>query len=77
MNDAGEGAWSEPLEVISGAGNPEPPVAPVCLVKSAHNILVSWKAPCNNGAKISEYRLECLRPNQDFTNVSKFNNIGQ
>ncbi|XP_067948036.1 fibronectin type-III domain-containing protein 3a-like isoform X2 [Watersipora subatra] len=69
-NEVGEGDWSEPLEVISGAGSPEPPMAPVCHPKSAHSILISWKTPCNNGAEISEYRLECMQPHvQDYTCV--------
>ncbi|XP_067949562.1 uncharacterized protein [Watersipora subatra] len=69
-NEVGEGDWSEPLEVISGAGSPEPPMAPVCHPKSAHSMLISWKTPCNNGAEISEYRLECMQPHvQDYTCV--------
>lgn len=70
VNAAGEGSWSEPLEVLSGAGSPESPAPPSCCPKSANSVQVSWQAPCNNGAKISEYRLEMHRPGQtDFTQV--------
>jgi len=64
VNEVGVGEWSEPLEVISGPGVPEPPTQPKCLVKSPHVVVISWLAPCNNGAKITEYKLEWLKPDQ-------------
>jgi len=71
VNETGEGDWSEALEVLSGAGTPEPPQAPHCVPRSAHCVLVSWNSPCNNGAKISEYRLEWLKPDaQEYVHVS-------
>lgn len=72
MNEAGEGEWSEPVDILSGAGVPEPPEAPVCMPRTAHNVYVQWKTPCNNGAKISEYRLEYQKPGEhEFSSVSR------
>ena len=71
MNAAGEGEWSEAAQVLSGAGAPEPPTAPVCTVRSAHAICVSWDAPCNNGARILEYKVEWRHSDQqDFSPVT-------
>ncbi|CAG5129287.1 unnamed protein product, partial [Candidula unifasciata] len=58
FNRAGAGPWSEPLEVVSGAGVPDAPKAPQVLCRSAHFALVTWEEPFNNGASVSEYRLE-------------------
>ncbi|XP_059174236.1 fibronectin type-III domain-containing protein 3A-like isoform X2 [Physella acuta] len=71
FNRAGAGPWSEPLEVISGAGVPEAPRPPQVLCRSAHNALVSWEEPFNNGANISEYRLEWQQKTDtaDFTQL--------
>ncbi|BFZ00266.1 hypothetical protein BsWGS_03305 [Bradybaena similaris] len=58
FNRVGAGPWSEPLEVVSGAGVPDEPRAPHVTSKSAHSALVTWEEPINNGACITEYRLE-------------------
>ena len=64
------GPWSEPLEVVSGAGVPDPPKVPMCTCRSPHSLLVSWEGPVNNGATITDYRLEWqLRADTDFTQV--------
>ncbi|CAG0884777.1 unnamed protein product [Darwinula stevensoni] len=57
-NKAGAGPWSEPLEVVSGAGAPDAPPAPECTPKSPSSVSVAWEEPLNNGAAITEYRLE-------------------
>ncbi|XP_046573068.1 LOW QUALITY PROTEIN: fibronectin type-III domain-containing protein 3A-like [Haliotis rubra] len=58
FNRAGGGPWSDPLEVVSGAGVPDPPKAPQVNCRSPHSAIISWEEPFNNGAMISEYRLE-------------------
>ena len=58
QNRAGAGAWSEPLEVISGAGPPDRPKEPRAAAKSGSTASVAWEQPINNGAIISSYRLE-------------------
>ncbi|CAG5117976.1 unnamed protein product, partial [Candidula unifasciata] len=58
FNRVGAGPWSEPLEVVSGAGVPDEPRMPHVTSRSAHSALVTWEEPLNNGASISEYRLE-------------------
>ncbi|XP_064615415.1 fibronectin type-III domain-containing protein 3A-like isoform X3 [Liolophura sinensis] len=60
-NKAGAGPWSDPLEVVSGAGVPDAPKAPVVTCKSPHSAIISWEEPVNNGATISEYKLEWLQ----------------
>ena len=52
------GPWSDMLDIVSGAGVPDPPKAPLCHCKSPHSAIVSWEEPVNNGATITEYRLE-------------------
>ena len=64
------GPWSEPLEVVSGAGVPDPPKMPLCMCRSAHSALVQWEGPVNNGATITDYRLEWqLKSDQEFSQV--------
>lgn len=57
-NKSGTGAWSESLEVVSGAGVPDPPKLPQVHGKSPHSAAIAWEEPVNNGATITEYRLE-------------------
>ena len=57
-NRAGEGPWSSPLEVISGAGPPDKPREPKAVCKSGSSAQVTWDQPINNGAIITGYRLE-------------------
>lgn len=54
----GPGVWSEPLNIISGAAPPSAPPVPSLLCKSYNHIFVEWQEPKNNGAPITEYRLE-------------------
>lgn len=73
VNEAGEGEWSESVDVLAGAGAPEAPRAPVCVGSTAHTISLCWQEPCNNGAKISDYRLLWLKPtHQEYSLVRTF-----
>jgi len=65
QNRAGPGAWSVPLEVISGAGPPDRPKEPKAFAKSGSSALVSWDPPINNGAIITGYRLEMASVSSD------------
>ncbi|KAK6195777.1 hypothetical protein SNE40_001134 [Patella caerulea] len=58
FNKIGAGPWSDSLEVISGAGVPDAPKSPSIVCKSPHSAIISWEEPFNNGAAITEYRLE-------------------
>ncbi|KAK7020755.1 Fibronectin type 3 domain [Halocaridina rubra] len=55
LNRIGPGAWSEPLEAVSGAGPPDAPHAPHLACKSPHSVHLSWEEPINNGAGIEQY----------------------
>ena len=58
INKIGAGAWSEAVELTSGAGAPDSPLPPSIVIKSANFMMISWLEPANNGAPITEYRLE-------------------
>ena len=66
------GPWSDPLEVVSGAGVPDPPKSPMVTCRSPHSAIVSWEAPVNNGATITDYRLE-WQHKSDITDFSQVN----
>jgi hypothetical protein len=57
-NRAGAGPWSQPLEAVSGAGPPDKPKEPKVVCRSGSLASVTWEEPINNGALISQYRLE-------------------
>lgn len=61
--------------MVSGAGVPDPPKAPHVACKSAYSALVSWEPPVNNGATITDYRLEWQQKTEvtDFAMVGLFN----
>ncbi|XP_014673734.1 PREDICTED: fibronectin type-III domain-containing protein 3A-like isoform X2 [Priapulus caudatus] len=59
-NKAGAGQWSDPLEAVSGAGPPDRCKEVQVQAKSPHSLFVSWEEPVNNGATITEFRLEWL-----------------
>ena len=64
------GPWSDSLEVVSGAGVPDPPKMPTAHCRSPHSAIVSWEEPVNNGATITDYRLEWQqKTDADFTQV--------
>ena len=64
------GPWSDSLEVVSGAGVPDPPKLPTAHCKSPHSVMVVWEDPVNNGATITDYRLEWQqRAEADFTQL--------
>ncbi|CAL1288525.1 unnamed protein product [Larinioides sclopetarius] len=65
-NKIGNGAWSEPFEVTSGAGVPDSPTISQVVPRSPHCIFVAWEEPFHNGAIISEYRLESRCNEKDF-----------
>ena len=58
VNRKGPGVWSEPFEVVSGAGPPDIPHPPHVACKSPHIVLVSWDEPINNGAGIDTYSVQ-------------------
>ncbi|XP_066978126.1 fibronectin type-III domain-containing protein 3a isoform X2 [Macrobrachium rosenbergii] len=55
VNRIGPGPWSEPLEVVSGAGPPDAPHAPHLACRSPHSVQLAWEEPINNGAGIDQY----------------------
>ena len=56
-NRAGQGLWSAPLDVISGAGAPDKPKEPRAQARpGGTSALVTWEQPINNGAIITGYR---------------------
>ncbi|CAM4921556.1 unnamed protein product [Rotaria socialis] len=61
FNQAGAGPWSEYLDVISGPGIPEAPRNISAECRTANSALISWEEGVNNGAAITEYRLEWSR----------------
>ncbi|RXG73719.1 Fibronectin type-III domain-containing protein 3a [Armadillidium vulgare] len=54
-NRIGGGPWSEPYEVVSGAGAPDSPKPPLLACKGPHVVVVTWDEPINNGASIEQY----------------------
>ncbi|XP_075212988.1 miles to go isoform X2 [Lycorma delicatula] len=73
-NRVGTGHWSEPLEVRSGAAPPGPLSTPV-LTPRGHSMCCSWTEPPNNGAPITEYRLEIAHGSSfDFSTVYQGSN---
>ncbi|KAK7863661.1 hypothetical protein R5R35_006188 [Gryllus longicercus] len=71
FNRAGAGPWSEKSEIVSGAAPPNTPEAPVAQCRSAHSVLVQWEEPPNNGAIVTDYRLEMSssEEEQDYNTV--------
>ena len=57
-NRVGFGPWSDSLEVVSGAGAPDPPQAPRVSCRSPTSVRIEWDSPINNGAIIIEYTVE-------------------
>ena len=70
FNRVGPGPWSESLEVVSGAGAPDSPLAPGVQCRSPTTAWLEWNEPSFNGAMVTEYRLQlaivssrkCLSP---------------
>ncbi|GFT38687.1 fibronectin type-III domain-containing protein 3A [Nephila pilipes] len=65
-NKIGNGQWSEPFEVTSSAGVPDPPTITQVVPRSSHCVLATWVEPFNNGAIITEYRLESKLNDKEF-----------
>ena len=70
------GPWSNSLEVISGPGVPDPPKMPAVSCRSPHCATITWEEPVNNGARITDYRLEWQqRTDTEFVQVFVNNNM--
>lgn len=57
-NRVGAGPFSDPLEVVSGAGPPDAPRNLAATCDCPFSCLVSWEEPVNNGAAITSYQLQ-------------------
>lgn len=57
-NKAGYGPFSEKCEICTAAGCPDQCKAPHVTCKTATCVHVSWTVPADNGAEVTEYRLE-------------------
>ena len=58
VNRIGPGPWSQPLEVVSGAGPPDTPHPPHLACRSPHSVHLVWEEPINNGAGIDQYNIQ-------------------
>ncbi|GAB6022917.1 Fibronectin type III domain-containing protein 3B [Chamberlinius hualienensis] len=67
FNKVGRGLWSEYLEAVSSAGPPEYPESLDVICRSPHSVIASWNEPANNGAPITEYRLEWSQKDGEFS----------
>ncbi|CAF1000984.1 unnamed protein product [Adineta steineri] len=65
FNRAGAGPWSEYLDVLSGFGVPEAPRNIAVECRTPNTAYISWEEGVNNGATITEYRLEWSRKEND------------
>ncbi len=57
-NRVGPGPFSESLEIVSGAGAPDPPKEPTVTPRSPTSALIEWEAPIANGALVTSYQLQ-------------------
>lgn len=57
-NRVGAGPFSDPLEVVSGAGPPDAPRNLSATCDSPFSCQLSWEEPMNNGAAITSYQLQ-------------------
>ncbi|XP_043556337.1 fibronectin type-III domain-containing protein 3A isoform X3 [Chiloscyllium plagiosum] len=58
VNKAGCGPYSEKCEICTAAGCPDQCKAPHVVCKTATCVHVSWTTPADNGADVTEYKLE-------------------
>ncbi|XP_072440655.1 fibronectin type-III domain-containing protein 3A isoform X1 [Chiloscyllium punctatum] len=58
VNKAGCGPYCEKCEICTAAGCPDQCKAPHVVCKTATCVHVSWTTPADNGADVTEYRLE-------------------
>jgi fibronectin type III domain-containing protein 3 len=58
LNRIGAGPWSDEYQFKAGAAPPFSPTNLDAAVRSPTHLTVSWQEPRNNGAPITEYRLE-------------------
>ena len=71
INSEGTGAWSDPFDVVSGAGPPDAPRAPHVACKSPHSVHVTWEEPINNGARVETYSVEVAEVSSPNTESSE------
>lgn len=64
-NRVGSGPWSDPLEVVSGAGPPDAPRNLTVCCSSPHSCTALWEEPVNNGATITSYCLQWSTEDED------------
>ncbi|XP_035205961.1 fibronectin type-III domain-containing protein 3A-like isoform X2 [Stegodyphus dumicola] len=57
-NRVGAGPFSDPLEVVSGAGPPDAPRNLTATCDSPFSCHLFWEEPMNNGAAITSYQLQ-------------------
>ncbi|CAF1136420.1 unnamed protein product, partial [Didymodactylos carnosus] len=70
FNKAGAGPWSEYLDVLSGPGVPDAPRNFLVQCRAVNSAIITWEEGVNNGAAITEYRLEWSRKEGDsFTQL--------
>lgn len=70
FNRAGAGPWSDFLEVQSGPGVPFAPRNLLAQCRTANSVYLSWEESGNNGAPITEYRLESSKKeNESFMQI--------
>ncbi len=65
-NGVGDGAWSDSAAGTPAAQKPSAPSAPTLVVWNK-SLRVSWTAPNNNGASISDYDVQYRKQNSDNT----------
>ena len=58
VNRMGPGLWSDPFEVVSGAGPPDAPHSLSIACRGPYAVQVSWSIPINNGAGIESYSVQ-------------------
>ena len=69
-NEIGPGEWSDIVEMTASAGPPDSPEAPKIVIKSYNCLVITWNEPSNNGAMITDYKLEwSLKKNDSFTQL--------
>ena len=71
LNKIGSSDWSDFTEFTSGSGVPDSPALPIVIIKSSNCVIINWNEPLNNGASITDYKLEWSpKDNTNFTQVN-------
>lgn len=67
-----QGSTSEPAVFKTPACEPDTPFAPKLILRTKNTLQLRWNAPCDNGANIIHYVLECNSgQNGDFVEICK------